>query len=107
MAYKKVKAGSYKWPVVITPPAAEGGGFDSCAMEVEFRRVKRTQLEKVQNNLELLRLVVCGWSDYKDEAGAEIKFSDKELNELLEDSCFLQAAASAFYDSITGAKEKN
>lgn len=106
MAYRKVKATSYKWPVTLSV-AKDGGGFDKFTMDVEFRRMKRTELESVKDNIELLRMVVCGWSGYTDEAGAEIKFSDKEFNEMLEDTAFVPAAAKAFWESISGAPEKN
>lgn len=107
MAYRKVKATSYKWPVTIFTPKADGGGYDKFTMDVEFKRMKRTELESVKDNIELLNKVVCGWSGYTDEAGAEIKFTDKEFAEMLEDTAFVPAAAKAFWESISGAPEKN
>lgn len=108
MAYKKIKAASYKWPLVIYVPKEDGSGdYDKFGMELEFRREKRSELEKCGNNVELLKKVVCGWSGYADAAGAEVKFSDKEFEELLEDTFFVPAAAKAFWDSLGGAQEKN
>lgn len=108
MAYKKVKAGSYKWPVTITLAKEDGSGdFDKFAMTLEFRRLKRTEIEGLKNNVELLKKAVCGWSGYQDSAGAEIKFTDKEFEEMMEDTAFVPAAASAFWESVSGAQEKN
>ena len=108
MAYKKVKASSYPWPVIVWTPKEDGSGdYDKFAMQVEFRRMKRSELEKLSNNVELLKAVVCGWSGYQDAAGADIKFSDKELQELLDDTAFVPAAAQAFWESLSGAQEKN
>ena len=106
MAFVKRKVTTYKWPVRIETPL-DGGTFEVQTMTVEFRRVGQGQIEKFTNNRDLLTEVIVGWSDYKDDEGAEIPFSNEELAYLVDDTTFLRAAGLAFFESLSGAKTGN
>lgn len=103
MAFVRKKVTSYKWPVPVFSPA-DGGGYDKETIQIEFRRIKRTELEQL-TNLQLLQKTIKGWDDYLDEDGKAIPFSESALDELLEDSAFVQSAAAAYWKSINGAAQ--
>ena len=106
MAFVKRKVTTYKWPVRIETPL-DGGTFEVQTMTVEFRRIGQSQIEKYANNRDLLREVIVGWSDFRDEKGVEIPFSSEELAYLVDDTTFLRAAGLAFFESLSGAPAKN
>lgn len=101
MAFVRKKATSYRWPVSVMPPG-DGGIYKKETLDLEFLRLKRTELEEVKDNVQLLKRVVIGWYDYKDEDGEDIPFSATALEELLEDTAFVPAAATAFWESLNG-----
>ena len=101
MAFVRRKVTSYRWPVPVFVPA-DGGGFKKETLDLEFLRLKRSELEEIKDNVQLLKKVVSGWHDYKDESGEDIPFSATALEELLEDTAFVPAAATAFWESLNG-----
>lgn len=104
MAFKRKKVGSYRWPVTVSSPA-DGGGSEKETIDLVFKRIKRTELEGVKDNVQLLERVIEGWSNYLDESDKEIPFSDAALKELLQDTAFVPAAAKAYWESLQGGAQ--
>jgi hypothetical protein len=50
---------------------------------------------------------LVGWSGISDDAGKEIPFSQKALDQLLEVPFLAVAVLKAYMDSLKGAKRKN
>ena len=101
MAFVRKKVSAYRWPVPVYVPM-DGGGYDKQILDLEFLRISRSELESVKDNIQLLKKVVKGWYEYTDEDGVKIPFSATALDELLEDTAFVPAAAKAYWDSLQG-----
>lgn len=104
MAFARKKATTYLWPVPVFPPA-DGGGYGKETIDLSFLRISRSELESIKDNVQLLKKVVKGWNGYVDEDGKAIPFSVTALEELLEDTAFVPAAAKAYWDSLNGAAQ--
>jgi hypothetical protein len=104
MAFSRKKVSSYRWPVTVFVPA-DGGTHDKQTLDVLFKRIPRTELENVKDNVSLLEKVIEGWFSYIDEAGKEIPFSAQALKELLDDTAFVPAAAKAYWESLQGGAQ--
>lgn len=108
MAFVIKKGSTYTWPVKFETPIS-GGKRETNTFDIEFKRSTRTEIAALldTNDTELARKVIVGWAGIKDEAGAEIPFSEKSLEELLEVPGLSTAVTHAFLQSVSGEKAKN
>lgn len=103
---------TFTWPVQIEVPG-EGKALKS-QFTAEFKRLPQSRMddfltpETAPRDEDLVREVMVGWKDVKDEAGAELEFNPVNLNLLLEVAGMRRAIALAFIEAMLGgAKRKN
>ena len=108
MALIKKKVTSVKWPVTVTFPS-DGGKWKNETFTGVFKKVgvKEIQQKAKKGDLQLVKYVLEGWEDIKDEDGNDIAFTKKELDGFLNDINFIKATAQAIVDLQNGAPEKN
>jgi hypothetical protein len=105
MAFVRKKVKTFKWPVKVEEPA-DGGVFETSTFDAVFKRVPTSEL-KEKGEFELLSQVVYGWEGIEDEDGKPVKFSQENLKEFSEDTCFVRGITNAYIESIAGAQEGN
>lgn len=108
------KSNSYTWPVS-TESAIDNGKFAPETFDVTFKRV--TETEKMDffghanthkyTDVEVCKKVVIGWKGVTDAHGAEIPFSQDNLDKLLDLPKIASFIVIAFLESIAGARVKN
>jgi hypothetical protein len=74
-------------------------------MVAELQRLE--DLGDLDRITEIAAGVLVGWSGISDDAGKEIPFSQKALDQLLEVPFLAVAVLKAYMDSLKGAKRKN
>ena len=84
MALIKKKVTSIKWPVTVTSPS-DGGKWRTESFTGIFKKVGITQIEKLadKGDPQLVKDVLEGWEDIKDEDGNDVAFTKKELENLV------------------------
>src|SRR6059058_3658975 len=105
------KGNEYTWPVSFETPS-DGGKFDRHSFDCVFRRIPQSKIKEMvsntgMNDAEFVREVLVGWKGIKDEQGQEIPFSELSLEEILDVPGLSGAIATAYLESIAGAKRKN
>ena len=108
MALIRKKVTSIKWPVSISSPA-DGGTWKDEAYTGTFKKVGIKQIEELadKGDPQLIREVLEGWEDIKDEDGNDVAFTKKELDGFLNDINFIKGTVQAIIDMQKGAPEKN
>ena len=108
MALIRKKVTSIKWPVSIASPA-DGGKWWYETYVGTFKKVGIKQIEELadKGDPQLIREVLEGWEDIKDEDGNEIPFSPEELDLFLDDVNFIKGTTQAIIEMQKGASEKN
>ena len=112
MAFVIKKKESFIWPVKIKSPA-DGGKYDEQTLNLEFKKLKSSEMENLlKGNIEggdkgFCRMIVLGWKDVKDSEGKDVPFSSDGLEGLLEEYGCGKAIASAYFEALAGAVEKN
>jgi hypothetical protein len=119
MAFVLKQSDSYTWPVSFDVPV-DGGRHERQTIDGEFKRLPQSkvgpmvaELQKIEDLNELERIteiakdLLIGWSGINDDAGKEIPFSQKALDQLLEVPFLAVAVLKAYVDSVKGAKRKN
>jgi hypothetical protein len=128
MAFKISSAleGSYKWPVKVAIPI-DGGKWHTQTFTGSFRRLPRAEskelvslmgemqraldngqsIEDVPDGSDVVRRVLTGWADIKDDDGEDLPFNGTNLERLLEVGPFVNGVMKAYFESLDPAKEKN
>lgn len=119
MAFVLKQSDTYSWPVTVEIPI-DGGRFDKHSFDAEFKRLPQSkvapmvaELDRLDGASDLERLtemageILVGWSGITDDAGKEVPFSQKSLEQLLEIPMLAVAILRSYFDSIKGAKRKN
>ncbi len=102
---------TYEHPVIIEIP----GDKKRHEFTGTFRRFSQSQLNDMREQItnsslddaQFCREVLVGWKGVRDEDGAEIEFSNSNLDKLLDIYPVANSIVAAFYNSISGAKLKN
>lgn len=101
------------WPVTIETPA-EGGTTIRHRIQVRYRMIDRGAVDTLMetlppqaNQAELLRDVVTGWADVRDQDGQEVPFSAEALDEALAWPFVARCLFRGFFAAQAGAPEKN
>ena len=55
----------------------------------------------------MLKMMLAGWEDMKEEDGQDIPFTDKNIKDLMDDADWIKAVSSAYTESLIGEKVKN
>jgi hypothetical protein len=109
MSFVLKKKESYWWPIKVKSPA-DDGKYDEQELNLHFKKLKVSDLQKKLegDRKELVKEIVIGWKEVKDEDGKEIPFSTKALENLLNSEYgMLAMIVAGFIESQTGVFEKN
>lgn len=113
MAFVLKQSDTYSWPVSFEIPV--DGRHESQSFKGIFKRMSqkwiRDVLKKIEeekiSDYDVAKEVLAGWEDVRDESDKDIAFTAKALDQLLEIPTVSGAIVVSFFESITGAKEKN
>jgi len=108
MAFIRKKVKTFKWPVKVEEPA-DGGVFETSEFEAVFKRVPRSEFQKLadKGDLELLKSVLTGWEGIEDESGKPVPYSSETLKEFADDPYWIRGVLSAYTETFEGAKVGN
>ena len=108
MAFVRKKVKTFKWPVKIKEPA-DGGVFETSTFDAVFKRVPRSEFQKLadKGDLELLKAVLTGWEGIEDEDGKPVPFSQVTMKEFADDSYWIRGVLSAYTETFEGAQLGN
>jgi hypothetical protein len=105
---------TYEAEVTVAYPV-EGGRVHKAKFFAVFRRLAQAELEalmadvaaKTVTDRDVLGRVLVGWRGVEDEDGRELPFNDATRDQLLALHPAQPSIARAFFESISGAREKN
>jgi len=114
MSFVLKQSNTYKWPVSIDIPV-DGGKHQRHTFDGEFRRITQSRVREMGqlieagdlNDVDVVNEVLIGWDGIDDDDGNPVKFSKVALSQLVDVPLVATAIATAFFDSIAGAKRKN
>lgn len=108
MSFVRKKVKTFKWPVKVEEPA-DGGVFEASTFDAVFKRVPRSEFQKLadKGDLELLKVVMTGWEGIEDEDGKALPFSQSALKEFADDPYWIRGVLSAYTETFEGAKLGN
>jgi hypothetical protein len=119
MAFVLKQSDTYTWPVSFEIPV-DGGRHERHSFDGEFKRLPQSkvapmvsELNKLDDGEDLDRItelaveILVGWTGITDDAGEQVPFSQKALQQLLEVPLLGAAVLRAYFDSLKGAKRKN
>lgn len=113
MAFVLKQSDTYTWPVTFEIPV--DGQHETQSFDAVFKRMSQSWIREVAkkidegkiSDIEVAKQVVAGWSGVNDAQGKEIPFSIKGLETMLDIPSVAGAVVLAYFNSISGAKEKN
>ena len=126
MAFVLKQSDTYSWPVSFDVPA-DGGRFIKQTFDAEFKRPTQARIVEIQEavmkrlraiqndedtdglitDLEIADEILVGWSGIDDGEGAEVPYSQKAKEQVLNVPAVSASIVEAFFDSLKGAKRKN
>lgn len=123
MAFVLKQSATYSWPVTLVLPV-DGGRREKHTFEGEFRRLPQTRIneivrqaramergrineDEVLEDQDAAKEILVGWSGVVDDDGAEMPFTDKLLDQLLEIPTVAGQIVRAWFESLEVAKRKN
>lgn len=126
MAFVLKQSDTYSWPVSFDVPA-DGGRFIKQTFDAEFKRPTQARIVEIQEavmkrlraiqndedtdglitDLEIADEILVGWSGIDDGEGAEVPYSEKAKEQVLNVPAVSASIVEAFFDSLKGAKRKN
>lgn len=114
MAFVLKQSDSYSWPITFDLPV-DGGRHQRETFDGQFKRLPQSRILAIGKEIEAGDLtdvelaceVLVGWAGVTDDAGKEVPFSQKALQQLLDVPMLATAIVSAYFDSLKGAKRKN
>ena len=111
MAFVRKKNKTFKWPVVVREPSeTDAGVYEENEFIAIFKRLKVSEYQKAAENkteFEMLKMMLVGWENMKEEDGQDIAFSNQNLKEMMEDAYWLRAVSDAYTKSLIDEKVKN
>ena len=111
MTFVRKKNKTFKWPVVVREPSeTDAGVYEENEFIAIFKRLKVSEYQKAAENkteFEMLKMMLVGWENMKEEDGQDIAFSNQNLKEMMEDAYWLRAVSDAYTKSLMDEKVKN
>ena len=111
MTFVRKKNKTFKWPVVVREPSeTDAGAYEENEFIGIFQRLKTsTYLDAIENKdeFEMLKMILVGWENMKEEDGEDIIFNDKNIKELMEDSFWVKAVSETYTQALRDEKVKN
>lgn len=108
MAFVRKKVKTFKWPVKIEEPA-DGGVFETSTFDAVFKRVPRSEFQKLadKGDLDLLKSVMVGWDGIDDEDGKPVPFCQATMKEFADDPYWIRGVLKAYTETFEGARLGN
>ena len=111
MPFVRKKNKTFKWPVIVREPSENDAGvFEENEFIAIFKRLKVSEYQKAIDNkteFEMLKMMLVGWENMKEENGEDIPFNNQNLKEMMEDSYWLRAVSTSYTSSLIEDKVKN
>ena len=111
MTFVRKKNKTFKWPVVVREPSeTDAGVYEENEFIAIFKRLKVSEYQKAAENkteFEMLKMMLVGWENMKEEDGQDIAFSNQNLKEMMEDAYWLRAVSDSYTKSLIDEKVKN
>ena len=111
MAFVRKKNKTFKWPVVVREPSeTDAGVYEENEFIAIFKRLKVSEYQNAADNkseFELLKMMLQGWENMKEENGEDIPFNNQNLKDMMEDAYWLRAVSDAYTKSLMDEKVKN
>ena len=111
MTFVRKKNKTFKWPVVVREPSeTDAGVYEENEFIAIFKRLKVSEYQKAAENkteFEMLKMMLVGWENMKEEDGQDIAFSNQNLKDMMEDSYWLKAVSNSYTASLIDEKVKN
>jgi hypothetical protein len=114
MAFILKQSDGFIWPVSIELPV-DGGVYEVQTFDVKFKRMSQNWIRDIAKKIDteevadvdVAREVVMGWSGITDDAGKDLPFSQKALEQLLNVPRMASELVMLFFKATAGAKTKN
>ena len=108
MAFKRTQTPTFSTPVTVNVPNNKGG-FDKSTFTAIFRRPSMAELDEIRGlkNDEVVRRTMVGWDLRDGDTHESVEFSEVEMEAVLQISPTPMATATAFWESVSGARSKN
>lgn len=111
--FKIAQKDTYWWPVAFELPV-DGGKREKMTFDAEFRRLPQPRLDALAadarsgavEDAQLGIEILVGWRSVMD-ADSELPFSDAARDELFAIPGVRAAVIRTFFESISGARQKN
>ena len=111
MPFVRKKNKTFKWPVVVREPSENDAGvFEENEFIAVFKRLKVSEYTKASESkteFEMLKMMLVGWEEMKEEDGQEMPFNHQNLKDMMEDAFWLKAVSSSYTASLIDEKVKN
>lgn len=108
MAFKRTLTPVFHAAVVVNVPN-DKGGFDKNTFTATFKRCTSDELTVLRPllNEEVVRKTLVGWDLKDEETKQAVDFNETEMEAILQIAPSPNAIASAFWETVTGARTKN
>ena len=111
MTFVRKKNKTFKWPVIVREPSEkEVGVYEENEFIAIFKRLKVSEYQEAAENkteFEMLKMMLAGWENMKEENGDDIPFNNQNLKDMMEDAYWLKAVSSSYTKSLIDDKVKN
>ena len=111
MTFVRKKNKTFKWPVVVREPSeTDAGVYEENEFIAIFKRLKVSEYQEAAENkteFEMLKMMLAGWENMKEEDGQDIPFNNQNLKEMMEDAYWLRAVSQSYTKSLVDEKVKN
>ena len=111
MTFIRKKNKTFKWPVVVREPSeTDAGVYEDHEFIAIFKRLKVSEYQEAADNkteFDLLKMMLVGWEDMKEENGEDIPFNNQNLKDMMEDAYWLRAVSDSYTKSLIDEKVKN
>ena len=111
MTFVRKKNKTFKWPVLVREPSeTDAGVYEENEFIAIFKRLKVSEYQNAADNkseFELLKMMLQGWENMKEENGEDIPFNNQNLKDMMEDAYWLRAVSDAYAKSLMDEKVKN
>tara|TARA_R100000742_G_C4240628_1_gene60396 strand:- start:250 stop:591 length:342 start_codon:yes stop_codon:yes gene_type:complete len=113
MAFVLKQSDTYKWDVSVDVPV--DGQHKRSTFTGEFKRIPQSRIREIGQQIEegtitdaeMVEEVLVGWDGIDDMKGEPVKFSRTALQQLVDVPMVATCIATAYFESIAGAKRKN
>lgn len=108
MAFKLQQKETFSTPVVVNIPN-DKGGFDKSTYVAKWKRPKLDEMDALRrlDNVELCRTQMVGWELRDADTNEDVPFTKDNLEAALQVLPTPLASATAFWETVNGARSKN